>query len=144
MTLLIQDASCSLYICHSIHTWSYFTRSNVLLVSLVSYLSVYITVRFSIHSFQCSTYNALTFTFLYYCFLFSCVHLQVRFRWTFIFSASELEETDEPLFEGIQEDYQAWVWHFSSYILWHFFLLWCPDAKIVSSFISVLLCFQIL
>ena len=58
------------------------------------------------------------------------------------FSASELEETDEPLFEGTQEDYEARVWSFLSYQFWRFILLWCPDVKIVSSFISTLLCFQ--
>jgi len=51
MTLLVQGASCSIYTCHSIHTWSYFTWSSVLLLLLVSYLSVYITVRFIIYSF---------------------------------------------------------------------------------------------
>ena len=40
------------------------------------------------------------------------------------------------------EDYQAWVWHFLSYVFWHFPLLWCLDAKIVSSFISAFLCLQ--
>ena len=58
------------------------------------------------------------------------------------FSASELKETDELLFEGTQEDYQAWVWSFLSYVFWYFVLLWCPDAKIISSFISTLLCFK--
>ena len=56
MILLIQGASYSLYTCHSIHIWTYFTWSSVLLLPLVFYLSVYINIKFIIHLFQCSTY----------------------------------------------------------------------------------------
>jgi len=140
MTLLIQGASCSLYTYHSIHTWPYFTWSCVPLFSLVSYLSVYITVRFIIHSFQCSTYIVLYFhIFILLLPLLVCA-LAGPLLTDLDISASELEETDESLFEGTKEDYQAWVRRFLSYVFLHFVLLWCPDAKIVSSFISALLC----
>jgi len=58
-TLLVQGASCSFFSRHSIHTWPYFTWFSVLLLLLVFYLSVYITVRFIIHSFECTTYITL-------------------------------------------------------------------------------------
>jgi len=141
MTLLVQGDSYSLYTCHSIHTWPYFTRSIVLLLALVSYLSVYTAVRFIIHWFQYSNYIPFTFIFLYYCFLFSCVHLLVCFWRTFIFSVRA------------RGDWRATVRRnpgrlpgmsptFLVLVFWHFVLLWCPDAKIVSFFISTLLCFE--
>ena len=114
----------------------------VLLLSLVSYLSVYTIVRFIIHSFQCSTYITLYF----HIFILLLPLLVCAFAGPLLtdldFSASELEETDESLFEGTQEDYQAWVRRFLSYVFWHFVLLWYPDAKIVSSFTSALLYFK--
>ena len=136
-TLLVPGASCSLYTC------PYYIRSSVLLLSLISYLSVYITVWFINHSFQCSAYIVLYSHIFILLFSLLVCALAGLLLTDLDFSASELEETDEPLFEGTQEDYQAWVWHFLSYVFWHFVLLWYPDAKIVSFFISALLCFNL-
>ena len=142
MALFVQGASCSFYTCHSIHTWPYFASSCVLLLSLVFYLLVYITVRFIIHSFQCSTYITLYFHIFILLFSLLVCALAGSLLTDLAFSTSELEETNELLFEGTQEDYQVWVRSFLSYVFWHFVLLCCPDAKILSTFISGLLYFQ--
>ena len=96
---------------HYIHVIVYMTlfHLSVLLLSLVSYLSVYITVRFMIHWFQCSTYIALYFHISILLFPLLVCALTGPLLTDLDFSAAELEETDEPLFEGTQEDYQAWV-----------------------------------
>ena len=144
MTLLVQGASYSLYTCHSIHTWPYFTWSSVLLLSLISYLSVYITIRFIIHSFQCSNY--ITFYFHISILLFSLLvcALTGSLLTDLDFSASELEETDEPLFEGIQEDYQAWVWHFFVLCILAFCLVMMSRCQSCIFFYFCFVMFQIL
>ena len=135
-----QGASCSLYTCHSIHIWSYFTWSSVLLLSLVSYLSVYIIVRFIIHWFQCSTYIycPFAFTFSYYCFLFSCVHFWSTSDGPWLFSITAQGDY-KPLFEETQEDYQAWVW---VSCLMYFGILSCYDVPMPKLYLLLfLLCY---
>ena len=87
-------------------------------------------------------YYPFTFTFSYYCFLFSCVHLLVHFWWTLIFQHQSLRRlishcSKEPR-KTTRCEYEV------SYLLyiWHFVLLWWPNVKIISSFSSALLYFQ--
>jgi len=65
-TLLVQGASCPLYSSHNTHARPYYTWSIVLLFSLVLYLSVCITVRYIILSFQCTTYIASLFSHFHF------------------------------------------------------------------------------
>ena len=76
---------------------------TVLLLALVSYLSVYITVRFIIHSFQCSTYNVLYFHISILLFPLLVCALVGPLLTDLDFSTSELKETEEPLFEGTRK-----------------------------------------
>ena len=59
------------------------------------------------HSFQCSTYIALYFHISILLFLLLLCALAGPLLTDLDFSALELAETDEPLFEGTQRDYQA-------------------------------------
>jgi len=69
-------------------------------------MSIYITVRFIIHSFQCSTYIAHFHISILFFSLLVCV-LADPLLTNLDFSVSKLEETNEPLFEVTQEDYHA-------------------------------------
>ena len=131
MTLLIEGASCSLYTCHSMHTWPYFTWYSILLLSLVFYLSVYITIRFIIHSFLALLILPIYFLISILLFPFFVCAL-VRFWRTLIFQHQSFRRPMSHCSKEPKGDYQAWVWNFLSYIFWHFVLLWWPDVKIVS------------
>ena len=88
--LLIQDISCSLYSCHSMHACSYYTWSIVLIIHVVviAFISLYWQTYFSYY------FNALLVLLLHFCILFLLlfslhVHLLVRFWQTlYYFSVS--------------------------------------------------------
>jgi len=122
--LLIQGALSSLYSCYSIHTRPFFTWSIVLLFSLVFYLSVYITVRFIIPSFQYSTCIALLLSHIHFCVfsLFMCA-LAGPLLMDPDFSVSEFEE---PMSHCSKEPREITKREFEvpfSYVFWYFVLL---------------------
>ena len=101
------------------HTWPYFTWR-------FCYSHWYLTCQFILPSdlwfIDSSALVILPFTFTFpLLFPLLVCALAGPLLTDFDFSASELEETDELLFKGTQEDYQACVWSFLSYVFWHFF-----------------------
>ena len=80
-------------------------------------------------------------TFSYYCFLLSCMHLLVCFWWTLIFQHQSLRRLTSHCSKKLRKTIRR-EFEFLIFVFWHFVLLWCLDAKIVSAFVSVLLCFK--
>jgi len=95
-----------------------------------------------IHWFQCSTYIALYFHIFILLFPLLVCALAGPLLRDLDFSASVLEETDEPLFEGTQEDYQAWVWVSYLRILVFCLVMMSQCQNYIFFFISALLYFK--
>ena len=126
---LVQDTSCSLYSCHSTHAWSYCTLYMI-------YYSVY---SYQCYIFQFSLIHC-SFVLMSYLYYYSTIILLFLLFLPFLcafdgpvptnvdFLAPELEETVEPLYEGIEGDNQAWVPRSLSFVVfWYFVLLWQLD-----------------